>query len=1469
MSVTTFRDLLSRCVVQIKVPGLTASGVLVAPGMVLTCGHIFAESVVNDRGAVQVKHQGRSYLARVTHRTPPSDEPIYPYPDLAIVQVLDIPRPHPCAWICDSPLSERAHLTAYGHDQTFGQFRFHSVSGYFAGVSGAEEEAFYRFTGDELAHGMSGGPVLVGADGAVIALVKATRAEGTDLGGLLTPMRGLWTLAGGAELWREHDLFHFADRQWTTAREELGQRSEFAGILKPSDEVELLAILARLPSELHAESSRVSLRSESQRLARQPVSGSSLHPLLKWTWFLAQRLANAELAPELQGWTQVTAGTLGQGQQFRDWTRELSNAATARPPAPVRRAERRALLLGRQSFWPANENPVDQLTACLADLDAGHFGTTDKPDNHLAADPLRHITDFTGSAAPSDVLLLYLAGGLEERGEGGDLVLDLSARPARDDRPGTLLAQEWMMAEKRPLALRAVAEAASHVNDQASLIILLDYFRLPDSPADAPAAVQRCWPGSAGGQASLMVLGLERPSSGRFPDMASLASAVIRGQRDRAETGENLTVRDLADMVGRLSPHGWSLVPGPRFDQGLVLAHEPLSKEKIYLNNVLGSSEPTRDIQDRYRLTDTSDLPTVTREMQATVDYWESLATTGREHRTVARRLLREHKETYRPVLEAAKAGRAADVRALIQILSRPDADTPAPPDQGGSLIEQVHKLATLWGIITPEDEEFLIQRYGPQHVAAALRRGGVRVQKPPELPVIPAVPGLPGFEAWLSSRNRRHLFDLIPGREQHAGVPAGLVENASDLESDLGLTPQALNDALDDDLPAAAQTAAQSLRTLNAAGLRSVALYQMATPLRVLHDGRSADDLLRSARDLGLTDRDARLLCFAVTHEPKPVDLARRIVGLIDENRVCAALDALTHSESGLVLDGWQLARSVLEGRRAEARTKVSRARHESEHDADRAWTLLDEAEAIAGDLASIAEARRNLPPLPPVGIEATFDPDTDAVIVSWAPSATIAGEVRYQVQRYEGARRPPSRDAGRVIGDETTALTIQDRAAPNNLPLWYTVVAVRGGVRSPRAETAKAEFRRSGVSDVSVQPGDGKVALRWRTPEGAALVEVHRTDGQSPPRPISAGPSDALDEGLVNGTKYQYQLTAVYLTENGQRIRSAVRAVPATPERPLPVLPAVSIRPTPEDDGMLDVADVPEDGGSWLLVASSEPLRYRAGDEIPLAVLSRVGEVLRTQARTGLPSVVPAPAAVTVFTVVAVDGERARIGGHIAWGPVPAVEGLGAVRRGDQLQVFWRQARDREDLSLRKDLSYTVTLANPAGQVLQRRICYSALYETEWPLWLAADDGPMCLTVTPSRSLPGGAACAGRAEVKHVPARLRVSYNVRQLPEGRLRRRSGRAEVTLRLESSVPITLERVSITVRRGDTHPLEYEEENENSLSKWVTELRLRPGIPVSIALGRGHGSYRVRCFAPESDVELLHPPVAQRSIRWPE
>ncbi|MGH3162906.1 MAG: hypothetical protein ACRDOC_13570, partial [Streptosporangiaceae bacterium] len=978
---------------------------------------------------------------------------------------------------------------------------------------------------------MSGGPVLVRNDGAVVALVKATRAEGTALGGLLTPMRGLWELTEGARVWREHDLFHSGSREWTMAREELGPRSEFAGILKPSDEVDLLAILARLPGEARSATSGPPLRSVVQDLSRQRLSGSSVHPLLKQTWQLSRQAADSELAGQLERWTLVAAGSLGLGRQFSDWLQEQNRVATPLRP-PVRRAERRALLLGGWPFTTAGENPVDKLAAALADADAGHFGGVDKPDLYADPELAGRVAEFTGSSAPSDVLLLYLAGGLAEQAGGHDLILDLSARPARANRAGALAAPD------QRLSLQMVAEAAARINDQASLIVLLDYFCLPDAPADVPAAVQRCWSVAEPNSTGLIVVGLERPPYGRFADLASLACAAICGEERETGTGEDVTVRDLVEMVGQLRPHGWSLVPDPRFDQGLTLAHGPLSEADSYVRNVLAAARRSglpQDIRIRYRLSDTTDPGTIAREMRATRNLWESLAS-GREHRTIAWRLLKEHDEIYRPVLEAAEAGQAAVLRSLLLRFSRPAPDKDTPADQGGSLGERIQALASLWGIITPEDRDLLIQGHGRDEVAAALRRGNVRVAEPPELPVIPVVPGLPAFGAWLRSQGgRRHLFDLVPGDEPRAGVPAGLLGTPAD--SSPGLTSEVISGALAGDLPAEVQTAAEPLRTLDAAGLRRVALYQMAAQLRALPEDRKADDLLRSARELGLADKDARLLGFAVAREPNQNPALLKIASLIDENRVCAALDALTRLGTGSGSADRDLALLVLRERRAKALDVVSRAR--GELDADSAWAILDEAEAIAADLEAIAEVRREHPPRPSGTVEAQVDTETDVVRVSWERSASTVGEIRYQVHCHEGVRPVGGRDTYRLIEDETVALTVEDRAAPSNVPLWYSVVAVRGGARSPRATTQTPSFRRPRVSTVLVQPGDGKVALRWRTPEGASFVEVHRIGGPSAPRPVPARPGDALDEGLSNGQRYQYQLVAVYVYD-GRQVRS-----------------------------------------------------------------------------------------------------------------------------------------------------------------------------------------------------------------------------------------------------------------------------------------------------------------------------------------
>ena len=1467
----TLPELLRSCVVRISAAGETGSGVLVAPGKILTCAHVVQPAMANGADRVEVVHQDRKFGGRIIDLTRSSSDPIYAYPDLAIVQADELSE-HPCAWICDTKLGEKAPLTAYGHDRIYGgeQYRPSSTSGFFAGGYGPSDEEFYRFTGDELPPGMSGAPVLVSTDGAVVALVKAQRAPDPGAGGLLAPMRGLSSLGRGGELWREHDRFHGSDSTWTSLRDGLEQRSSFAGILSPRAEVELLAILAGLPDDLRVTAEGLPLRAKIRNLAQEQVPAASVHPLLELTWQLSkqapdsQQVPGTDLATRLRWWTLLTAGVLGQDLQFQRWL-QVSATASTRQPAPVRRAERRAVVLGSESFRFAEPNPADQLAASLANPDVGHFEAVDKPTRYQDYDPLRRLPEFIRTGAPSDVLVLYLAGGLDEADRQDDLFMDLAAVPSGQDHTWTLRAHPDTDMVGHRLSLRTLAEVTAHLNDQAYMIILIDYFRLSDATTDVPAVMRRFWPGTARGGPSLVVFGLERNSDGKFADLASLVSAVIRGEERGTPTTQGVSVQELADAVGRARPAGWAAGSVARFDVGPVLAYEPLDDKAIYIRDVL---EPARihgltgDIRKRYRLTGTDSPEMVAGQMNATIRLWESLVRT-REHRTLVRQLLREHEETYHQVLEAAETRQEAELtRLLWRYGGDPDLPTPAVP--GADLAERVREVAKLWRLITPGDLAFLGQGRGEEQVRAALRANGVHVEQPPELPVLPPVPGLPGFDLWLHTRGRRHLLDLLPGREPDKAVFDGLLENPAAVSSQEpvpGWTAQAIRDALPDNLPTQARAAAAALRTLDTAGLRSAALYQIATQLRAVPDRRTDDtSVLRRARELGLSDRDARLLGFAITHEPGQNETARKIANWIDANRVCAAHAALTDVAPGPGFTGRELALRVLTERRDLALSTLRRAR--GEQDADQAWAWLDEAEAIAADLEGIAEARRDLPPLPPPSVEAEIDPDTDAIRVSWQASGSAAGPIRYDVLRHEGVR-PGVRDPGRVIEAGMAALKMTDQTAPSNLPLWYSVVAVRGLARSAPAVTEESRTRWPRVTDLSAEPGDGTVALRWRTPPGATRVEVHRADGHSAPHLIADRGSSGLDEGLANGTEYRYQVVALYQPADGQQARSRIKTVRATPRRPLAVLPRVSLRQAPDNDGMLEVLDAPADTDAWVLLATRRSVDLTPGYETGRDRLPGLGEVVSAQARTDLPPLVPAPDSDTVFTAVAVADERARIGDSTVWGPVPDIEGLVAIRRGGQLEVFWHQTRKR------KDLFFTVQLASESAGPLDQRTFYPRDYDTDWPLRLAADDGPLRLTVTPWRRLPGEVTCLGRAQLKRVAARPRVSYSIRVVPEGRLRRRVGPAEVTLTLKSKVPVTLDRVEITVRPGEVHPLEYGEQDRDGLSKSLLGLTLRPEVPVTIELGRGHGAYRVRCFTPGMDVELLHPPAAERSIRWPE
>ncbi|MFE3510338.1 hypothetical protein [Streptomyces sp. NPDC059129] len=114
---------------------------------------------------------------------------LWPYPDLAVVRLLDAPSDHPCAWVDTVPPSRDAGLTAIGFSDVYepGSASEHSAALVRGGTTKLQGGSMLELVGDEVNKGLSGGPVLNHECGGVCAIVKATRLRNTSMGGLGTP----------------------------------------------------------------------------------------------------------------------------------------------------------------------------------------------------------------------------------------------------------------------------------------------------------------------------------------------------------------------------------------------------------------------------------------------------------------------------------------------------------------------------------------------------------------------------------------------------------------------------------------------------------------------------------------------------------------------------------------------------------------------------------------------------------------------------------------------------------------------------------------------------------------------------------------------------------------------------------------------------------------------------------------------------------------------------------------------------------------------------------------------------------------------------------------------------------------------------------------------------------------------------------------------------------------------------------
>lgn len=402
----------------------------------------------------------------------------------------------------------------------------------------------------------------------------------------------------------------------------------------------------------------------------------------------------------------------------------------------------------------------------------------------------------------------------------------------------------------------------------------------------------------------------------------------------------------------------------------------------------------------------------------------------------------------------------------------------------------------------------------------------------------------------------------------------------------------------------------------------------------------------------------------------PPGVPLAARLAELLTAGQVMAAHRLV----SGLAPEDTppECRELVARARAMAERATALRDQASAATDPDLAWRLLDEAESHAADVPDLADLRRRWPPHP-AGTPVVH-PAVTGLVVTWPPSPSTVGQVRYRVLR---ATRPfPAGLADCTAIAEGTDCRAHDPAPPVNAPLYYAVVAQRGDVAAPLAAHAEPAWYRPEVTDLRVTPGDGLVAAAWRTPPGAERVVIRRAAGR-PPRDLTDGsavePVGAgfADRGLPAGIRHHYLVAVVYPTPEGARWSTEGVRFSAVPARPPEPVRELRLDPVAEEPGWLRAGFAPPEAGTVELRELTDPPEQPLGTRLPATELPG-RPVAAVPVPDGLK--LPVPAAPAVLLAATVHGDLAAIGAHVEWRPVPVPAGLRARRRGDEVLLTWQ---------------------------------------------------------------------------------------------------------------------------------------------------------------------------------------------------
>lgn len=228
----SLRALVKQCTVRLLVQGIgQGTGFFVAPGLVLTCAHVIEDALARQLPVDVHTWDGQVYgqtlvdakdvwLENIPLPPPLVDaKRVHKYPDLAFLRVAR--RDHPCVYLAET-VSERDALFSYGYVQDYASGE--EVQLTYEGEGWIDGQRWLlKCSGGEVAHGLSGGPLVNERTGGVCGIIQRTRGAKSDLGGRALPVQAALTCFPELSAWQQQ--FHQSDQRWLTSLT-LAQRQE-------------------------------------------------------------------------------------------------------------------------------------------------------------------------------------------------------------------------------------------------------------------------------------------------------------------------------------------------------------------------------------------------------------------------------------------------------------------------------------------------------------------------------------------------------------------------------------------------------------------------------------------------------------------------------------------------------------------------------------------------------------------------------------------------------------------------------------------------------------------------------------------------------------------------------------------------------------------------------------------------------------------------------------------------------------------------------------------------------------------------------------------------------------------------------------------------------------------------------------------------------------------------------------------